>query len=224
MKILAFDTATEACSVALLNDDKISECYEEIPRGHAQHILAMCQHVLDEQNCQAQDIDTIAYGAGPGSFTGLRIASSVAQGFAVALNLPVIAISSLQALAQAAYEQTQNASVLAAIDARMEEVYFSYYEFNTDKQCMQEVIVDQLCAPELAPLPDSEAKQYCAAGSGWHIATLQQRFRNCISQTIPDCYPRASSMLKIAEQKYTDGDYLTVDKIHSMYLRDKVTT
>ena len=118
MNILALDSSTEACSVALLTDQNVSEKFAIIGRGHAEHLLPMIENLLDENGATLEDIDLFAYGAGPGSFTGLRIGAAMMQGLALARECKLVAVSSLAALAS-----RWRGQVLSVIDARMEQVY-----------------------------------------------------------------------------------------------------
>ena len=125
--LLALDTATEACSVALLHDGKVTSHYEVIPRLHAQKLLPMIQQLLADAGTTLQAVDAIAFGRGPGAFTGVRIAIGVVQGLAFALDRPVLPVSNLAVLAQRAYREQGVSQVAAAIDARMDEVYWGCY-------------------------------------------------------------------------------------------------
>lgn len=118
-RILALDTATEACSVALWNDGEIHSLFEICPREHTQRILPMVQQVLADSGLTLKDLDALAFGQGPGSFTGVRIGIGIAQGLALGADLPLLGVSSLAAMAQGAFRQMQATQVLAAIDARM---------------------------------------------------------------------------------------------------------
>ncbi|MGB1311163.1 MAG: tRNA (adenosine(37)-N6)-threonylcarbamoyltransferase complex dimerization subunit type 1 TsaB, partial [Leucothrix sp.] len=138
MKILAIETATEACSAALYHDGGIISRYELAPRKHTQLILPMMDSLLAEAGLSKQALDAIAFGRGPGAFTGLRIAVGVTQGLALALDRPVIPISSLAAMAQQVLDATVDLAsamldYIPAIDARMGEVYWARYK-NVDGQ------------------------------------------------------------------------------------------
>ena len=127
MRILAIDTATEACSVALWNDGTTFAHFEECPREHTQRILPLVKTILTEGNTALTDLDALAYGRGPGSFTGVRIGIGIAQGLALGADLPMIGVSTLATMAQGAWRMTGATRVLAAIDARMGEVYWAEY-------------------------------------------------------------------------------------------------
>ena len=128
MKILAIDTATEACSVALLTDETCQEIFEIIPRQHTERVLPMVDEMLKKADLSLSQLDALAYNCGPGSFTGVRVATSVIQGLAFSADLPVIPVSSLAALAQLAYREEHKQKVLSAIDARMNEMYWGCYQ------------------------------------------------------------------------------------------------
>lgn len=123
-RILAIDTATEACSVAVWNQGEIHALFELCPREHTQRILPMVQQVLAESGLALNQLDALAFGRGPGSFTGVRIGIGIAQGLALGADLPMLGISTLQTMAQGAWRVCGAERVLAAIDARMGEVYW----------------------------------------------------------------------------------------------------
>ena len=127
-RILAIETATEACSAALYVDGEVSERFQLAPREHALLILPMIDALLVDAGMSLGALDAVAYGRGPGSFTGVRIAASVAQGVAFAADLPVVAVSTLASLALGAMSATGQHSVMSALDARMNEVYWGLYE------------------------------------------------------------------------------------------------
>ncbi len=128
MRILAIDTATEACSAALWNDGTLSAHFEICPREHTQRILPLVQEVLTESGTTLSELDALAFGRGPGSFTGVRIGIGIAQGLALGAELPMIGVSTLATMAQGAWRKTGATRVLAAIDARMGEVYWAEYQ------------------------------------------------------------------------------------------------
>ena len=127
-KILAIDAATEACSVALLTQAQTVSRFEVIPQQHSQRLLPMVDEVLQEANMTLSDVSAIAFGRGPGSFTGVRIGVGIAQGLAFGANLPMVPVSSLEAMAEGAYREHGAEQVIAAIDARMGEIYTATYQ------------------------------------------------------------------------------------------------
>src|SRR3972149_3379225 len=142
-KILAIDTSTDACSAALLVEHKISDRFMVAPKRHTNLILSMVNDLLIEAQLNLNQLDAIAFGSGPGSFTGVRLAASIAQGFAFAANLPVIKVSALRALAQEVFVEFKSPKVLVVQDARMEEVYCGEYHVD-NKEIMQEIRPDRL--------------------------------------------------------------------------------
>ncbi len=223
MKLLAIDTVTEACSVALMYDDEIRECYEVTPRGHSQRVLPMVEELLSQAGLKPAQLDALVMDRGPGSFTGVRIGVSVVQGLAFALDLPVISISSLAALAQAAYREQDSEQVLAVMDARMGEVYWGYYQLNQGRMCL---LADEAVSAvaEIKRQPG----QWRAAGSGCqtYLGELSARagvrcltYRGSVDD---DCYPRASALLELARFDWADKKLLSAELAQPVYLRDKV--
>ena len=164
-KILAFDTATAACSVALSVKGEIYEQFEIAPRKHGQLILGMVQHLLSAAGMSLTDLDAIAYGCGPGSFMGIRLATGIAQGLAFGADKPLIPVSSLQTLAQSAYLGTQAPQIAAAWDARMQAIYWGVYRCD-EAGLMQSVQSDTLSQPGQLMLPTGS---WLAAGNAWKV-------------------------------------------------------
>jgi len=158
MKILALETATEACSAALNIDGEIRERFEIAPRGHSELILPMLESLLAEADIPLGQVDALAFGRGPGAFTGVRIGVGVAQGVAFGAELPVLPVSTLAALAQA----TDAGQVLAALDARMDEVYWGRYR-RDERGLMRLQGEECVAAPEATPLAQGE--DWLGAGS-----------------------------------------------------------
>lgn len=149
--LLALDTATEACSVALLHDGKVTSHYEVIPRLHAQKLLPMIKQLLEDAGTTLAAVDAIAFGRGPGAFTGVRITIGVVQGLAFALERPVLPVSNLAVLAQRALREHGASQVAAAIDARMDEVYWGCYRETAGE--MRLVGAEAVLAPKLRSCP-----------------------------------------------------------------------
>ncbi|MDC6625484.1 tRNA (adenosine(37)-N6)-threonylcarbamoyltransferase complex dimerization subunit type 1 TsaB, partial [Leclercia adecarboxylata] len=159
---------TEACSVALLHDGRVLSHYEVIPRLHAQRLLPMVQTLLGEAGVALSAVDAIAFGRGPGAFTGVRIAIGVVQGLAFALQRPVLPVSTLATIAQRTWREHGAAQVATAIDARMDEVYWGCYREQAGE--MQLVGCEAVLPPEQAVLPRDAGDDWFGAGTGWGYA------------------------------------------------------
>ena len=219
MKILTLDTATEACSAALLCGDNVYERHEIAPRRHAELILPMVDAVLALAGVGLNELDAIAFGRGPGAFTGVRIAAGVTQGLALGAGLPVIPISSLAALAQPALDKA--AIILPAIDARMGEIYWATYE----------TAQDGLASPasgELVTPPDAvqvpSTGQVFGVGSGWgtYRERLERVLDGQISGVDPQRFPLAKDMLPLAVKEYNAGRCVSAEQALPVYLRNNV--
>lgn len=216
--LLAIDTATEACSVALLYKDNIYHQYDVIPRLHAQKLLPMIKQVIDDAGIDLTVVDSLAFGRGPGAFTGMRIAAGVIQGLAFALDKPVIAISDLAILAQRAWRECQIKKVAVAIDARMNEIYWGCYQLEGTH--MQLVSTEQVLAPEQVVLPNN-GHGWCGVGTGWKYA--EQISVKC--PVIDDnLLPNAVDLLSLALLAWHQGDVVSPEWAEPVYLRDNVAT
>ncbi|HEV2614148.1 MAG TPA: tRNA (adenosine(37)-N6)-threonylcarbamoyltransferase complex dimerization subunit type 1 TsaB [Gammaproteobacteria bacterium] len=209
INILSLETSTEACSVALYADGKITAKYEIAPQKHAVLLLPYCDELLSAANITPADLSAIAFGRGPGSFTGVRIAAAATQGIAIAHDIPIIPVSTLQILAQAAYIKTAEEKILAGIDARMGEIYFGQYELNKANNCMEligEEVVSKLENLNLESI-DKNNKIF-RAGSAF--------------QTKDIVYPSAEALLAIALNYYHANKTSSAEVAIPVYLRDNV--
>ncbi|KMN24800.1 tRNA (adenosine(37)-N6)-threonylcarbamoyltransferase complex dimerization subunit type 1 TsaB [Pseudomonas helleri] len=215
--LLALDTATEACSVALLHDGKVTSHYEVIPRLHAQKLLPMIKELLAQSGVELSAVEAIAFGRGPGAFTGVRIAIGVVQGLAFALERPVLPISNLAALAQRAYREHGATQVASAIDARMDEVYWGCYREQAGEMRLQGV--EAVLPPEAAALPGDASGDWFGAGTGWGYAE-----RLNVKPTALDAgmLPHAEDLLTLARFAWARGEAIRADDAQPVYLRDKV--
>ncbi|WP_339719841.1 tRNA (adenosine(37)-N6)-threonylcarbamoyltransferase complex dimerization subunit type 1 TsaB [uncultured Paraglaciecola sp.] len=220
MNILVIDTATEACSVALEVNEQVFNRFEVCPQQHSQRILPMIDEVLNEAKVTLQNIDYLAFGRGPGSFTGVRIATGVLQGLALGTGHKVVGISTLAAMAQQAYMQNHSKQVTAAIDARMSEVYFGQYQLQ--QSVMTLVGNEQVLAPEDAAEILSKNSEMAGVGTGWQ-AYPELNASAKIDELTDILYPNALYMLPLAKHLITKGDATEVEAIQPVYLRDKVT-
>lgn len=218
--ILALDTSTEACSVALLYQGQIISDFILSQREHTQRILPMVDGLLNQAGIGLTQLDAIAFGQGPGSFTGVRIGIGVAQGLAFGADKPLIAISTLATLAQGAYRKMGAKHVIAAIDARMHEVYlgqFAYLNENWQALGEERVLKPDLVAKAIQPCP---ATTVCySAGSGWQ--TYPAMLSSVQSSGID--FPFAQDMLPLALSKWQHGDSVDAAAAEPSYLRNDVT-
>lgn len=219
MRILALDTATEACSAAVLLDDEVIERYELAPRQHATLILPMIEAVLAEAGIGTTDLDALAFGRGPGAFTGVRIAAGVVQGIAFAADLPVAPISTLAAIAREAINDHDAQRVVAAIDARMDEVYLGAYK-GIAEGGVQLIGKERVCSPAEASVLG--VGEWVGAGNGWtaHAETLSQRLH--IAVWWGDSYPRAGDIAALGALAYQRGEIVTAERALPVYLRNEV--
>ncbi|WP_375737584.1 tRNA (adenosine(37)-N6)-threonylcarbamoyltransferase complex dimerization subunit type 1 TsaB [Pseudomonas boanensis] len=218
--LLALDTATEACSVALLHDGKVLSHYEVIPRLHAQRLLPMVQTLLAEAGVPLSSLDAIAFGRGPGAFTGVRIAIGVVQGLAFALERPVLPISDLAVLAQRAHREQGATQVASAIDARMDEVYWGCYRLLDGE--MRLAGTEAVLPPERVTLPRDASGAWYGAGTGW--GTHGARIPVQPYGQSPDLLPHAEDLLALARFAWARGEALPADQAQPVYLRDNVAT
>lgn len=224
--ILALDTATEACSVALLHKGQITFLDELSPRTHTQRILPMVDELLKNAGITIQEADFLAFGRGPGSFTGVRVGVGVAQGLAMGANLPVVDISNLTIMAEQAYQELGATNVIALIDARMNEVYFSQLQ-RTDNG-WQTIVAEQVCAPEkaIAQFLLKNRDNVTVVGTGWTAYPqfdLQKNSENLPLVVSEIKLPSAKYMLLLAEMEIAQGNTQSAMEIEPVYLRNEVT-
>ena len=216
MKLLALDTATEACSVALNLDGEIIENFQMLPRRHSRELLPMVEQLLADAGLTLSQIDALAFGRGPGAFTGLRVATAMVQGLAFAVDKPVIGVSTLAALAQEGFRKYGATSVLSSIDARMNEVYWG--AFREQDGLMQPVQEEVVIAPDHVMVPQGD-DQWLGMGTGW-------AFRDKTAANVTDChvecYPRAGDVAILAASDFNNGLAVSAELAMPVYLRDKV--
>lgn len=218
MKILALDTATDACSAALWNNGEIVEKFQIAPRLHTQLILPMINELLTESGFSLNQFSGIAVTHGPGSFTGLRVGLGVAQGLAISADLPIVSVSTLQTMAQGAWRLFQAQNILVALDARMNEVYWGIYQYQNDN--LIALIEDNVLAAQHIQLPVEN--EWSGVGNGWQIyPSLLSEFREKIS--IQDYqFPHAQDVATLANMQFKQGLGQTPETIHAVYLRNDV--
>jgi tRNA threonylcarbamoyladenosine biosynthesis protein TsaB len=222
-KILAVDTATENCSVALkVGSDVIARC-EFAPREHTIKILPMVDAVLAEAGIRLNQLDALAFGRGPGSFTGVRIGVGIAQGLAFGADLPVIGISTLAALAQGQYRATQSENVISAIDARMGEVYWGQYSRLRSGDwsvALQEYVIKPDDVNSIL-VPDDKIWMSCGTGWETYADVLSHLSLNVESGAV--LYPEAQDMAHLAAFAFARGETVSAEEASPVYLRDTVT-
>jgi len=221
MKLLALETSTEACSAALSIDGDTRERFELTPGGHGRHILAMSQSLLEEAGIGLTALDALAFGRGPGGFTGVRIATAVIQGLALGLDVPVVPVSSLAALAQGASAGLQVPAVLAAIDARMGEVYWGAYRAG-EGGLVAALGDERVDLPEAVRAPEGERWGGAGSGGASYAGRLGAGLGPRLAGVDADRYPRAGDVAALAAGTYRRGKAVTVDEVAPVYLRDRV--
>lgn len=216
LKILALDTSTEYCSIALLLDGEVLSREVLAERRHSELILPMLQRVLEETGLTLAQLDGIAFGAGPGSFTGLRIACGVTQGLAFGAELPVMGICTLEALAQ----EAGDGNVITALDARMNEIYHAVYTKSAEG--WRTVSEPTLCFPQHAPLVPGCDWTGCGSGFSMYDKALLTRYDGSVSHFIGGLRPRARAIVQLAAPRFAKGLGIDPADAVPLYIRNKV--
>lgn len=209
MRFAAIETSTQWCSVALWSDGEIASIERRAGNRHSELVLPMLERLLTEKKISFQDLDSVAFGAGPGSFTGLRIACALAQGLALPRALPVLGVPTLEALA----EESGARRVVACIDARMREVYYAALE--RQGAGWREVVPAQCVAPQDATRPPGEGWVGC--GSGFEVYGDLG-----FARTLPQVHPTAAAVAALAAPRFAAGEGVDAALAAPVYLRDKV--
>ena len=220
MNILALDTCTESCSAALFYQGQLFERVEMTQRGHSDLILGMMDELFRQANTTISEVEVLAFGRGPGSFTGVRVGVGVAQGIAFARDIPVVAISSLAAVAQEAAEQFEQEYIAVAMDARMGEIYCA--SFQVVDGLVQLLDEERGCPPEQF-MPQSE-QEWLAAGTGWgvYLQQLSDNFAGKLSEVSVSLFPQSRNIIKLAQPEIDAGHMVSADKATPVYLRNNV--
>jgi tRNA threonylcarbamoyladenosine biosynthesis protein TsaB len=216
MKLLAIDTATERCSVALLVDGRLTERATETPRGHADLVLPMVSEVLAEGGLTLQQLDGLAYGRGPGAFTGVRIAVGVAQGLAYGAQLATVGISNLAAVAQ--QFGVPGAKILVCMDARMNEVYWCRFE-GTPDGLVRPTATERVDRPDAVEAED--ATVFVGTGFGAYPQLAGGRPDSAVHSTV---LPHAREIARLAAEELRAGGGEPPERAQPVYLRDQVAT
>lgn len=218
--ILALESSAEACSVALLRGGNVTQLFELAPRQHTRLLLPMVDQLLAEAECDLACIDAFAFGAGPGSFTGLRIAVGIVQGLAFANDKPVVSVPSLQALALTAQREASLATgqlIAVAVDARMDEIYWATFRCNDEGVD----VVSEVGIKSLADLPSLD-EPFVAVGSGWALPELSALANNAVT-VLADLSPQARDLLPIALSRFESGQVSSAAEAVPEYVRNTVS-
>lgn len=224
MKLLALDTSAEACSVALYTDAGLDGRFQVEPRGHTRLIMPMVRELLSAHGLAATELDALGFACGPGSFTGLRIATGVIQGLAWGLDVPVVPVSSLAAVALRVIEDgtvAEGDGVAIAFDARMDEVYWGCYR--NLGGLPQLLAPERVCAPEAVTLPSAPTR-WRAAGSGWgYRERMPEPVRRACGQADREPVPDARQVAVLAVEQFRRQGGVPAGKAQPVYLRDEIT-
>ena len=225
MKLLAVDTTSGACSVALYQDGAVTEQFVRAERDHTRRLLPMVEAVLAEGGVSLAEVDALAVSRGPGSFPGLRIAISCVQGLAFAADKPVVAVSSLAAMANGALRANphwQGNAVLPALDARMQEVYWGVYGSDAPERSL---VAEAVSAPgQVAEFLQGEqaitGAPWYAVGPGWHYPALQALSP---ANIVVDCHVHAGDIARLAVGPWERGEMISAENLEPAYLRNEIT-
>ena len=215
MNLLALDTSTEFLSLALQLGDKSFSHYQHAGQASSQLVLPQIQALLDSANIKLTDLDGIAFGAGPGAFTGVRVVCGVAQGLGFGANIPVVGVNTLLALAEASGED----KVIACLDARMGEIYHAAFERKNGEWTEQSPT--QVCKPEAAPVLDGG---WIGVGSGWAVYAedLNKIYATNLVKTLPNVTPMAKAIIKLALPIFVAGLAKSASEAAPIYIRNRV--
>lgn len=223
--LIAIDTATEACAVAVVRGDACWTRTEEAPRAHSRRLLPLLDALLEESGVTRREVQGIAYGAGPGGFLGVRLAASVAQALGVAWGVPALPLSTLAILARGAYRRHGAQRVVTALDARMGEVYWGAFEVigevtgTGDRIDVHPLMDPCVCPPEDVPSPPGTPVPF---GIGRGFAAYAGRLACLPASRDPDALPAAEDLAALARVRWSAGPRLEARSIEPIYLREGV--
>ncbi|MGC3871791.1 tRNA (adenosine(37)-N6)-threonylcarbamoyltransferase complex dimerization subunit type 1 TsaB [Halomonas sp. GXIMD04776] len=222
--LLALDASSSACSCAVWRDGEVFSRFALTPREHTRRLMPMIDDVLAEAQLSHNDLDALAYGQGPGSFTGLRIAAGVAQGLAFALERPLIGVSTLAALALSAHRRYHLRHVISALDARMNEIYVAAYHCRDDH--VTPLMDEAVMSPQSLELPDApQDVDWCGVGSGWALwESMPTLVKAGLNQRFPDLQPAADEMVRLAARAFDAEEGRPAHEVIPVYLRDQVAS
>jgi len=221
MKILAIDTSTEACSVALYLDGDVKEIFEIVKQSHTDRVLPMIESLLAEAEISSvKQFDAIAFGRGPGSFTGIRIGTGVVQGIALGADLPVAPVSTLAAIAQGVRRNWGARRVITAVDARMQEIYWGCFQLN-DQNLMISAQPECVAKPHSLPSPEGV---WFGAGSAWNAykEELATYMEGMINEQDGAALPHAQDIATLAVPMVKKNKLVSAEMAQPVYLRNEV--
>jgi tRNA threonylcarbamoyladenosine biosynthesis protein TsaB len=233
--LLAIEASTQICSVALLKKQEVAILYKETTQQEkpSQSILKMIDSLLAEASITRAQLESIGFGCGPGNFTGVRLATSVAQALAFALDIPLLPISTLRCLAQQAWRIYQYPYVFVALDARLQQIYSGCFALDK-KHIMQAISAEILCKPtgladsffKTLMCPADQSQKWAGIGSGWdcYQTSLNTQLTTLVNnlQGINHCYPQAYDIACLALADYQQGKQRQVLEITPIYLREDI--
>jgi len=224
VKLLALDTSSEGCSAALFVDGEVIEKFEVAPRGHTRLLMPMIRELLAEQDLNPENLDALAFACGPGSFTGVRIATGVVQGLAWGLDLPVVSVSSLETVALGAIEALQVSEgdgVAVAFDARMSELYWGCFR---NRSGLPELLGEERVCPPSRVILEPGIANWAGAGQGWAFRDgMPDAVSGRINSVDDALIPRASWVARLAAVKFSQGRAVSAAQAQPVYIRDEVT-
>ncbi|MGB8436807.1 MAG: tRNA (adenosine(37)-N6)-threonylcarbamoyltransferase complex dimerization subunit type 1 TsaB [Burkholderiales bacterium] len=221
MNVLVIETSSEQLSLALAHAGSVHVFEQIVGNRHAELVLPEIERLLATAGAAIGTLDAVVFGAGPGAFTGLRIACGVAQGLALPRNLPVLGVGTLEALAEGAFAEDPGANrVIACIDARMGEIYHAAYR--RDARGWEPLNAPELVLPEELPVPDDGGWVGCGSGFRAHGAALALRCGSHLARVDPDALPHASAMLRLALPRLAAGEGKDPAEAVPLYVREKV--
>lgn len=221
--LLALDASSSACSVALWMDGNVIGRVEHAPRGHTRRLMPMIDALLDEAGIARTSLDAIAYGHGPGAFTGIRIAAGAAQGIAYGLGCPLLGVSTLRALAHNAWQRDGASLVMPVLDARLGELYVALYRVEQGR--LEAVMADSVMAPESLELASCSPGSITMIGSGVALMDrLSSEVRTYVGATLEHREPEARDIAQLAAMDFASGLITSPQEALPVYLRDQVVS
>jgi len=220
MKLLAIETSTEACSVALYFDNEIHESFELAPREHTKRILPMIDKLMAQAQLKPQQLDGIAFSCGPGSFTGVRIATGITHGIALGADLPVVPVSTLAAIAQTFFNNNSEDLAFTAMDARMNEIFWGVYQKNSNGYA--QLIDKEAVTPASNILFPTLSGVGIGTGFSLYYTQLSLALGSLLQRYETDNLPRAGAIAQLGVLGLTNNQGLPVELAQPSYLRNKV--